>query len=429
MSKKYLVIINEKYPYEKGESFMENEIPLINGFNRIYIYPCSVLDFNVTRNTEQSNVKVINVDSSNSFYEKFLKLFTYIRSLLNPLVIKEICLLIRNKKFSYKTVKSLISFVSFAKSRIYKVKKQLDFDGIKKSDKIIFYSYWMDFHSYVAINLSKLYSNSICVSRCHGYDLYEYRNKNNYIPLRKYILQNMNIIFSISVNGKNYLEKNYPKIRKNIIVSRLGTNDYGIREVELNRKTLKIVSCSWISPVKRVERIVDALSQIKDINISWTHYGDGVLFEQLREYAEENLKGNISFDLPGASNNKELMEKYKTKDFHIFVNVSESEGVPVSIMEAMSFGIPVIATDVGGVNEIVIDKYNGLLMSKYFKDDDLIKCIREFYNMKQDEYLNYRKYSRLLWEQEYNARENYEKFYKNLIIEGDKHEQVDSNKK
>ncbi|SDL28520.1 Glycosyltransferase involved in cell wall bisynthesis [Clostridium cochlearium] len=428
MSKKYLVIINEKYPYEKGESFMENEIPLINGFNKIYICPCSVLDFNVTRNIDHSSVKVINIDSSNSFYKKILKLLTYIRSLFNPLVIKEICLLIRNKKISYKTVKSLISFVSFAENRIYRVKKQLDFDGIKKSDKIIFYSYWMDFHSYVAINLRKLYPNSICVSRCHGYDLYEYRNKNNYIPLRKYILQNMNIIFSISVNGKNYLEKNYPKIRKNIIVSRLGTNDYDIREVGLNRKTLKIVSCSWISPVKRVERIVNTLSQIKDINISWTHYGDGVLFEQLREYAKENLKGNISFDLPGATNNKELMEKYKTKDFHIFVNVSESEGVPVSIMEAMSFGIPVIATDVGGVNEIVIDKYNGLLISKDFKDEDLVKCIREFYNMTQDEYMNYRKNSRLLWEQEYNAKKNYEKFYKSLIIEGNKHEQMVSNK-
>jgi colanic acid/amylovoran biosynthesis glycosyltransferase len=429
MSKKYVVIINEKYPYEKGESFMENEIPLINGFDKIYICPCSVLAFNVCRNINKTNVKVVNIDNSNSFYKKIFKLFRYINSLFNPLVIKEICLLIKNKKFNYKLIKSLLSFVSFGNNRIDKIKEQLHSDGINKNDKIIFYSYWMDFHSYVAINLRNLYPNSICVSRCHGYDLYEYRNKNNYLPLRKSILENMDIIFSISEDGKHYLEKNYPQIRKNIIVSRLGTNDYGVKRVDLKRTSLNIVSCSWVLSVKRVIRIVDALSQIKDINICWTHYGDGALFEQLKEYADNKLKNNISFNLPGAATNKELMEKYKNKDFHIFINVSESEGVPVSIMEAMSFGIPVIATDVGGVNEIVIDKYNGLLISKDFKDDDLVKCIREFYNMTQDEYLNYRNNSRLFWEQEYNAKKNYEKFYKSLIIERDKHEQLVSNNK
>ena len=37
----------------------------------------------------------------------------------------------------------------------------------------------------------------------------------------------------------------------------------------------------------------------------------------------------------------------------LFINTSSSEGVPVSIMEALSVGIPIIATDVGGTKEIV----------------------------------------------------------------------------
>lgn len=45
--------------------------------------------------------------------------------------------------------------------------------------------------------------------------------------------------------------------------------------------------------------------------------------------------------------NKDLLDWYKTNKPSIFINVSSSEGVPVSIMESMSCGIPTIATDVG----------------------------------------------------------------------------------
>ncbi|MFR4320263.1 MAG: glycosyltransferase [Blautia massiliensis (ex Durand et al. 2017)] len=45
------------------------------------------------------------------------------------------------------------------------------------------------------------------------------------------------------------------------------------------------------------------------------------------------------------------------------MNVSSSEGIPVSIMEATSFGIPGIATDAGGTKEIIRDKENGVLLS------------------------------------------------------------------
>jgi glycosyltransferase involved in cell wall biosynthesis len=45
----------------------------------------------------------------------------------------------------------------------------------------------------------------------------------------------------------------------------------------------------------------------------------------------------------------------------VFINISMSEGVPVSIMEAQSFGLPVIATDVGGTKEIMTAT-NGILL-------------------------------------------------------------------
>ena len=56
---------------------------------------------------------------------------------------------------------------------------------------------------------------------------------------------------------------------------------------------------------------------------------------------------NISFELKGFVDNNELLQIYTDKCFSFFINVSESEGLPVSIMEAASAGIPIVATDVG----------------------------------------------------------------------------------
>ena len=47
----------------------------------------------------------------------------------------------------------------------------------------------------------------------------------------------------------------------------------------------------------------------------------------------------------------------------MFINLSSSEGIPVSIMEAQSFGIPVIATNVGGSGEIVVSE-TGVLVDE-----------------------------------------------------------------
>lgn len=62
-------------------------------------------------------------------------------------------------------------------------------------------------------------------------------------------------------------------------------------------------------------------------------------------------------------------------DFDLFVNMSLSEGIPVSIMEAISFGIPIIATNVGGNAEIVNDE-TGVLIPVNIDQAALMKQFR-----------------------------------------------------
>lgn len=412
--KKSLVILNECFPFDKGESFMENEIPFACGFDRIYLCPCQVSNFEEKRVIADDRIKIIASGKDTTAVGKAIKTIRSVKCFFHPLFWKETGLLIKSGKLNFRTFKSLLSFLTTGMSCVQKIKRQLRKDAFNKEDSIIFYSYWMFFHAYIAIRLKKKYPKSRAVSRCHRFDLYEYRNSDNYIPLRAYILENLDTIFSISSDGKNYLEKHYPNIRKNIVISSLGTMNYGISETNPVRMPFKIVSCSWVSPVKRVWKIADALSQIEDIQIEWTHYGSGEQFEHLKKYAAEKLGPNICANFAGTVSNPDLMLRYQNNDYHLFVNVSESEGVPVSIMEAMSFGIPVVATDVGGVGEIVSNRENGLLLEMNFFDNDLANAIREFFGMNNAQYSTYRYNARRIWEEKYNATKNFTDFYDKL---------------
>ena len=113
------------------------------------------------------------------------------------------------------------------------------------------------------------------------------------------------------------------------------------------------------------------------------------------------------------------MELYKEKPFDIFLNVSSSEGLPVSIMEAISFGMPVIATDVGGTSEITITGKTGLLLADEFKNEDLASAIEKLYHTKEsEEYQKYRVTCRAYWEQHFQAMVNYNELYS--FIQNDK---------
>ena len=74
---------------------------------------------------------------------------------------------------------------------------------------------------------------------------------------------------------------------------------------------------------------------------------------------------------------KDVFRTYLAGSINLFVSVSETEGLPVSIMEAISFGIPVMATDVGGCREIA-NAHTGVLISKDFDVKSVAEEITRF---------------------------------------------------
>jgi colanic acid/amylovoran biosynthesis glycosyltransferase len=98
----------------------------------------------------------------------------------------------------------------------------------------------------------------------------------------------------------------------------------------------------------------------------WVFYGSGPLLIQLISKVKELQLDDHCFFM-GYIDHKDLLEKYKNNEVDVVVLSSVTtdifEGVPVSLMEAMSFEIPVIATDCGSIKELV-DGRSGVLIQQ-----------------------------------------------------------------
>ena len=125
-------------------------------------------------------------------------------------------------------------------------------------------------------------------------------------------------------------------------------------------------------------------------------------------------KTNISYCFKGRTDNETIHRFYAENHIDLFINVSKSEGVPVSIMEAISYGIPVLATDVGGTAEIVTDAI-GKLMNKDLGPAELAKYIKTFFESSPQKLNTYSKNARDLGCNSYSADKNYNDFIKQIL--------------
>ena len=158
------------------------------------------------------------------------------------------------------------------------------------------------------------------------------------------------------------------------------------------------------------------LEEIEHIQIEWIHIGGGILEDKIKKEARDRLgkKKNISYRFMGYMQNEKAIEFVSFNEFDFLVNVSYSEGLPVTMMEAMSLGIPVIGTDVGGVSEIISNGENGFLIKRDFKTDDLINVFDRYIRMSDEKKYGLRKKAVITWHNKFYDKNNYTMFSEEL---------------
>lgn len=388
---KDLIVITDNYPFGNGEPFLENEIKYLSeNFRKIYI---------ISKNQNDMQTREIPKNCKVYRIKKDLKK-------LIGLYLDKLYLLDLFKEFKLNKLKKLVSFQFYGKLIENKVKEVMKENNLKQ-ENILFYSYWFYSGAYAGSILKRKNKINKFITRAHRYDLYL---EENYQPFKTIILKELNSLYSCSEEGKKYLQEKYFKYTNKIKYSYLGTINKN--ELNLDKKENIIISCSYLVKVKRVELIIEALSKIKNSNVIWYHLGSGILEDKIKNLAKEKLK-NITYSFVGHIKNKEVIKFYKENKIKVLINLSSSEGVPVSMMEAQSFGVPIIATDVGGVSEIVNER-TGILLSTNPKIEEIVEAIEKMINLDEIKYDEYRKNSYLNWKKNFDAEKNYKMFIENI---------------
>ena len=207
----------------------------------------------------------------------------------------------------------------------------------------VVYSYWFTDQAIVAWRLAEELRRRggkfKSVSRAHGYDLYWERNCARYLPFQDISLKHLDGVFPCSAVGRDYLCRKYPKYVNNLHIARLGTYEHGLGPVP-QKGECSFVTCSRLDGNKRVSLFAAAFCELrrKRFNCHWYCIGDGVERSKV-EAIIASAEARSAVTMLGQLSNEEVVSFYKENPIDYFVNVSLSEGVPVSIMEAMSFGI------------------------------------------------------------------------------------------
>jgi glycosyltransferase involved in cell wall biosynthesis len=402
-----LVLLTDSYPFGSGELFLDTEVEILSrSFKTIYV--CSAAKERQVRRLTPSNVIIIE-HSSISLSDKMSYLW---KALMSPILWKEFVSI--KSRFhhwpSWTHFKILVADFIQA-SHLAKSLENFCITTSLDIPSTLFYSYW---HDVKALSLCLLKSRLPikAIARGHGWDIDYKRHNPSYLPFKNYIVTQLDKSVSISFFGERMLkEMSDSEVHSKIITRYLGKNN-AYTPIESHEKSaLLICSCSSLIPLKRVDRIVKVLSRLQIGLMHWVHFGEGPLESEIEEMA---VKYEVSHEFMGDVANAEILEYYSKNYVDLFINLSSSEGIPVSIMEAQSAGIPVLALDVGGCSEIVNNE-NGILMNKNATTTDLVEAISSYLSSDKESQTKKRMLSYQNWSEKFNAEINYKLFAEELL--------------
>jgi glycosyltransferase involved in cell wall biosynthesis len=136
-----------------------------------------------------------------------------------------------------------------------------------------------------------------------------------------------------------------------------------------NKNRIRVLWMARVTGVKDPQKVIRIAKSLP--NFDFYMAGGGDLLEEIKINAPKNLK---------------VLSWQEAKDVlpiaDIFLSTSKNEGIPIAMIEAQLAGIPVVATDVGSVSEVIINYKTGLLCSK--SNTELIKAINELAQNKSE---------------------------------------------
>lgn len=210
----------------------------------------------------------------------------------------------------------------------------------------------------IIIMLAKTF-NKKTIIHIRGSDFDDFYYKGGFLRKKyiSYTLDKADIVLVLSGYWKNFVKKISKNQNIKILYNPVVIQDIDPVKKQLNNP-LNILFTGRIGQRKGVYDIIEAVKYIKNLNITINLYGDSEV-EKAREVVNSHNLYNI-ININSWITGEKLEQAYKDADF--FILPTYSEGLPNSVLEAISYSLPVISTPVGGIPEIVEDGINGFLV-------------------------------------------------------------------
>lgn len=210
------------------------------------------------------------------------------------------------------------------------------------------------------------FPKSKVVYTVHGFDSIRIAYR-KFLPVEKLLQRRCSAIVGVSEYDKrnlmnegiiNHVETIYNGIKKPLS---LGEDPF----IHLSHFRKKILCIARLAPPKNIDVFLEVASMLPDYAFIW--------IGNQQEFSGKYPK-NVFFmgSLPNAGAYNEYAD--------LFMLSSNYEGLPMTIIEAMSFGKPVVASNVGGISEIVVNNENGFTV----ENTPLAFCERISYILERD---------------------------------------------
>jgi colanic acid/amylovoran biosynthesis glycosyltransferase len=350
-NEKVLVLFTCEYPYGiVAETFLETEIQyLCRGFDKVIVIPSFKQPFvrSLPSNAHIDDIVCVKKQSLGLF-DYLAVLFFFFKNILGedkPSLyfrhFKDIFFVLRQERKKYKALELFINTLP---------------------SNALFYDYWYVNSTLALIWLKKKGRLQTIVCRAHAYDLYDERSFARVILFRRHIAKHLSRVFFISTYGMEYFkqrvsEKFYAKLR----ISYLGVETAKPLKYNAEPSGIIVVSIARLVPYKRVEKIAEVLNHFQK-PVAWFHFGGGEEFNKLEIACNEIKNPLVKWKLMGQVDNNEVENFIIQNKISANITLSSSEGLPVSIMEVIRYGIPVLATDLPGMEQIITPE-TGILVA------------------------------------------------------------------
>lgn len=225
---------------------------------------------------------------------------------------------------------------------------RIDWRRLEGTKVTAIYSLWGRTEGTCAAALSSLLGVIRTLIRHHNQDLYEERTASGFIPGLRFYSQNeaYTKVFLCDAARKRAITSFSAKNTRAIPLA----VDLGQTLTQPSTGDLRFITISYESEVKRHSLLFDTfrILSLAGKEFKWVHIGHS---PTLRTLAESS--SNKFLDYRGSRDNSYVREELATGPYHFLISVSTFEGLPFTMLEAISAGVPSIGTQVGCVESLL----------------------------------------------------------------------------